>query len=153
MGPKPFTDAEKGCARTLREEEVSIIEICSQLVRGKTTVKRLLSASRHLLPNEVPTHKTRPGAKKKTSKSTDRHIVIALKKVPHLTAQQLKEIYNEELKNVSERTVQQGLLKDLKIPSHTAALKVLLMDKMKKKRLKFAMEHMDWAVDKWMEVM
>lgn len=55
-------------------------------------------------------------------------------------------MYCEELKNVRERTVQFCLLKDLKIPSCTVALKLLLMDMMKKKRLKFTKEHKDWTV-------
>lgn len=153
MTRKPLTDAEKGRILGLREEKVPIKEICKRTRRAKSTIMSLLAKARTLPPNEIPAHKPRLGVKRKTSKTTDRLLKNAVMKNPRITARQLKEMYPDLLKNVTERTIQHRLQKDLDLPCRTAARKPLLTDKMKKKRLEFAKAHRDWTFEDWKEVM
>jgi hypothetical protein len=46
---------------------------------------------------------------------------------------------------LSDRSVQRALQKDLKMPSRIAALKLLLTEKMKKKRLAFCKKYKHWT--------
>lgn len=154
MGPKPLTNAGKGHILSLREEKATIIEICRWSQHGKTTIKRFLAAVYHLPPNQVLAHKTHLGAKRKTSQGTliDSWWLPWKKANVCLTARQLKEMYRAAQEHIREDSVKLSA-KGPKIPSHTAVLKPLLTDRMKKKRLHFVKEHKHWSVDQWMEIM
>ena len=54
---------------------------------------------------------------------------------------------------VSERTIQERLQKDLKMPSQSPVKKQLLTIWMKKQPLLFAKKYKDWSVDQWKKVM
>ncbi len=58
-----------------------------------------------------------------------------------------------ELRVVSEWTIQHTLQIDLKMPSRVAAVKPLLMEKMKSKRLKFSMTYQHFTAEDWSKVM
>jgi hypothetical protein len=58
-----------------------------------------------------------------------------------------------ELRVVSERTIQHTLQIDLKMPSRVAAMKPLLTEKMKSKRLKFSMTYQHFTAEDWSKVM
>ncbi len=61
-----------------------------------------------------------------------------------MTASQLRETVLE-LSNMVDRTVQHALQKELKMPSTVAAMKPLLTQKMKKKRLAFCNKYKNWT--------
>jgi hypothetical protein len=69
-----------------------------------------------------------------------------------MTAADLKE-NTLELAGVAHRTIAHVLQKYLKIPSRSAAMKPLLTENMKLKKLAFAKKHKDWAKVDWSKVM
>jgi hypothetical protein len=58
-----------------------------------------------------------------------------------------------ELLVVSKRTIQQTLQIDLKMPSQVVAIKLLLTEKMKAKRIKFAQAYLHFTAEDWSKVM
>jgi hypothetical protein len=58
-----------------------------------------------------------------------------------------------ELRVVSEQTIQHTLQIDLKMPSRVAAMKPLLTEKIKSKRLKFSMTYQHFTAEDWSKVM
>jgi hypothetical protein len=70
-----------------------------------------------------------------------------------LTAKELKEELALELQNVSVRTIQNHLQKDLKIPCRSATMKPLITKKMRKKRVALAKKFKDWTPEQWGKVM
>lgn len=75
-----------------------------------------------------------------------------VKKDPFLTAKELKELHPDVLGNVSVRTVQHQLQKDLKLPCHRTPMKPLLMEKMMKQRLEFCKRYQHWTPEDWRRV-
>jgi hypothetical protein len=65
-----------------------------------------------------------------------------------MTASQLRTTV-PEVATLSDRSVQHALQKDLKMPSKMAALKPLLTDKMKRKRLAFCKKYKNWTAVYW----
>ena len=126
---------EKARIIAWREENVSIKKICRRSGRNKATVMRLLAAARGLPPNIVPEHKIIAGRPRKTTEATDKLLKREVMKNPRVTAGQLKSDHPEVLENVSIRTLQHRLQKDLLLPSRTAARKPLLNERMCKARL------------------
>jgi hypothetical protein len=58
-----------------------------------------------------------------------------------------------ELRVVSELTIQRTLQINLKMPSRVVAMKPLLTEKMKAKRIKFAQAYLDFTAADWSKVM
>jgi transposase len=118
------------------------------------TVQRIIRENR-LLPVGSPVLGPKPksGRPKKTTKATDRMLKMTVCGDPFITAKELKKQMPEVLANVSVRTIQHRLQKDMKLPSRSAAMKPLITDKMKKKRLAFAKKYKDWTADQLASVM
>ncbi len=57
------------------------------------------------------------------------------------------------MREVSKQTIHHTLQINLKMPSRVAAMKPLLMEKMKSKRLKFAMKYQHFTAEDWAKVM
>ena len=148
-----LTSAEKARIIAWREENVPIKEICNRSGRGKATVMRLLSSAKGLPPNVVPEHKIIAGRPRKTTKATDKLLKREVLKNPRVTSGQLKADHPEVLQNVSVRTVQHRLQKDLLLPCRTAARKPLLNERMRKARLAFANKYKHWTSEQWSTVM
>ena len=113
----------------------------------------VLSLASGLAYNVVPVHKYKGGRQRKTSNATHCLLKRELKKDPRLTASQLKGSHPDLLSNVSVRTIQYRLQKDLGLPSRTAAKKPLINDRMKKQRLVFAKKRAHWTPTQWRKVM
>ena len=117
------------------------------------TVQRVVKEN-HNIPVGTPViMKKSPGRPKKTSKTTERLLKNTVMKEPTITAKELKDQIQGPLQNVSVRTIQHRLQKDLKMPSRSAAMKPLITSKMKKKRLDFAKKYKDWTSEQWGKVM
>jgi hypothetical protein len=69
-----------------------------------------------------------------------------------MTAGQLRETV-PELSDMADHTVQHALQKELKMPSRVAAMKPLLTQKMRKKRLAFCKKYKNWTSADWETVM
>jgi len=104
---------------------------------------------------ENTTHKRKPGSRRpKTITNTGlraiRRFVIGN---PTITAARLKIELSIVVGHLSERRIQEVLQTDLKLPSWSAAKKLLLTQAMKKKRLAFCHKYMAWTEEQWSRVM
>jgi len=132
MPGKYTSNEEKARILAWRQKNVPIKVICQRRGRGKATIMRLLAAAKDLPSNTIPKHKFGGGRRKKTCKHTDTIMKRELQKNPQLTALSLQNQHPELLQHVTIRTIQHRLQKDLGLPSHKAARKPLITDKMKK---------------------
>ena len=140
MPGKYTSNEDKARILAWRQENVPIKVICERSGRGKATVMRILAAAKKLPCNTVPKHKF-GGGRRKTSKFTDSIMKRELQKNPHLTALELQTLHPNLLENVTIRTMQHCLQKDLGLPSRKAAKKTLLTERMKKRCLAFAKKY------------
>ena len=76
-----------------------------------------------------------------------------LQKNPRLAALELQNLHPNLLENVTTQIVQHRLQKDLGLPSHKAAKKPLLTERMKKRRQAFAKKYAHWTTKEWKKVM
>jgi hypothetical protein len=115
------------------------------------TIQRVILANRDLPESIIPIRKKGSVRPKKAFKSTDRLLKRIVIKNPVMTAQEIKEVMALELGNVSVRTIQHHLQKDLKLPSRSAAMKPLITDKMRKKMVAFAkkFQFQHWTPEQW----
>ena len=123
MPGKYISDEEKAQILAWRQENVPIKVICERSGRGKGTVMRILAAAKELPCNTVPKHKFGGGRRRKTSKFTDAIMKRELQKNPRLTALELQTLHPNLLENVTIRTVQHRLQKNLGLQSRKAAKK------------------------------
>ena len=110
---------------------------------------KLLASSNQI----VPKHKFGGGRRKKTSNTTDKLIKREVEKNPRLTALELKNMHPKLMENVAVRTIQHRLQKGLGLPSHKAAKKPLLTQRMRKQRIAFAKKYIHWTPAQWKKVM
>lgn len=115
-----LTDAEKNLILALKEERVTIKEICRRTGRARSTVCGLIAATRFLPPNELPKAKGPSGRKRKTTAETDQLVKKAVIKDPTLTARRLKEMFPDRLKDIADRTLQKRIFKEVNIPTPKA---------------------------------
>lgn len=156
MPGKYLSDFEKGRIIALHDSGVSCNGIAKKLNRGRRTIERIVFSDQksEMIRTGKPTPpKPKSGRPKRTSEHLDRLIRRAIKENPRLSANGIKAHFKEELKDVSIRTIQHRLQKDLGFESRHAARKPLLTDAMKKKRIAFAKKHISWSVEEWRKVM
>lgn len=153
MPGKQLSDVEKSRILTLVEEKVSLRKIASRTGRHFATIKRLNAAARSAPDCEIPLRKHGSGRPRKTSADTDELLRKEVLKNPKITAGQLKKMHPQLLRDVSQRTIQHRLTKQLKMPTRVPAKKPLLTPAMMKKRLAFARQYEAWTEDDWKKVM
>ena len=153
MVGKYLSMEEKSRVLALRKENVSQKEIARRTGRSLTAIKDLLRRARDLPDGEVPLHKNIPGRPRKTSTNTDRLLKRKVTIKPGITSSELKKELSTPLQNVSERTIRHRLQKDLGLPTRRAALKPMLTQKMKNKRVAFCKKYKDWTIQQWRNVM
>lgn len=153
MVGKYLSTEEKSRVLALREENVTQKEIARRTGRSLTAIKDLLRRARDLPDGGVPLHKNIPGRPRKTSTTTDRLLKRKVTIKPAITSSELKKELSIPLQNVSERTIRHRLQKDLDLPSRRAALKPMLTQKMKNKRVAFCKKYKDWTIQQWRNVM
>ena len=101
---------------------------------------------------DTPTHKTRPGRDKKTSRRCMNIVKRQLESNPRITARTLKELNPEVFGEVSVRTVNRRIA-ELGYTSHRPVKKPLLTLKQRKKRVAIARKYQAWDSDQWMRVL
>jgi transposase len=149
---KHLSPEDKASIIAYKDTGMTTTEIASRMGCDRATIKRVLAASRALPEKGVPPRKKGSGRKKKL---TDDLLVILkrqIKKYPAMTAGQLRESL-PELAHLADRTIQHALQKHLKMPSRVAALKPLLTEKMKKRRMAFCNKYKSWTEADWSTVM
>jgi transposase len=127
---------------TLWNEENKKKYISERLDINVRIAQRIILENR-LLPVGSPVMRPKPksGRPRKTTKHTDRMLKMSVCGDPFITSKELK------------KQMQMQMQKDLKLPSRSAAMKPLITDKMKKKRLAFAKKYKNWTADQWASVM
>ena len=137
---------------TLREG-ASISAVARDLLVSKRTVSYLKQAAAGLPPYATPPRKVGTARKKITTARTDAVLKREVLLNPSITAATLKKKHPMLLQNVSIRTIQHRLQKDLKMPSRRAAKKPLLTAPMIKKRFLFCRKYLHWTPADWRKVM
>lgn len=120
---------------------------------AKRTVERWLKRCREAVGGETPTHLPKSGRPRKCNSKTLHVIKRQLYITPTTTAREIKETNASVLGNVSVRSVQRYVLRDLGLFSRCAARKPLLTDQHKLKRLNFAIRYKDWPVEKFRSIL
>lgn len=144
---------EKARALALLEQGMSVIRVAADVQVTRMAIYSLKKAAAAHPPGTVPPRKPGSGAPRKTSTRTDKILKREVIADPCITAVSLKQKHPALLKNVSVRTIQHRLQKDLKMPARRAAKKPLLTKAMKKKRLDFCKKYEDWTSEQWQKVM
>jgi transposase len=127
---------DKATVIAYKEAGFSANQIASRLGSHEATINRVLAASKTLPNRAVPQRKKGSGRPRKLTEDVLKILKRQITKYSTMTAGQLRETV-PELSDMADRTVQHALLKELKMPSRVAALKPLLTQTMKKKRLAF----------------
>ena len=137
MGKKHLSDDVKRRIRELRDQGKSYSEIGTALQLAKSTVALWVQRSRSLPPGTVPATRKQAGRARITSPTTDRMLRRTVIEYPSISARELRNENPDTLGNVSIRTIQHRLKKDLNLPARRPAAKPLLTKKMKAKRVAF----------------
>ena len=153
MGNKRLTDDKKRSILKLSKAGVSYDDIAYRLQVGRATVYKWAARSRGLPDGVVPPTPKPEGRPRVTSPTTDRLLRRRVLECPSISARELRAENPEALKDVSLRTIQHRLQKDLKLPTRRPAPKPLLSAKMKAKRLAFAKKYVKWTKADWEKVM
>ncbi|MPC92640.1 hypothetical protein E2C01_087741 [Portunus trituberculatus] len=110
----------------------SVILVAAELKITRRTIYKLKTPAENLHLGAVPARKPGSVAPRKMSPCTGKVLVRGVKEDPSITVISLKEEHLNLLQNVSVRTIQHRLQKDLKLLALRAAKKQLLTEVMKK---------------------
>jgi transposase len=143
---------EKASILAWRRDKIPIKVIAERLGRHKASIHRFLAHSKTVPKEEIFARKKGSGRPRKMTPEKLGALERQIKKYPMMTTVELKQTV-PNLDGVSDRTVQRSLTDYLKMPSRSAALKPLLTDKMKKKRLQFARAYSHFTAEDWSRVM
>ena len=152
MVPTKMDQEEKSKVMALVGEGLSNRAIARRIGRSESTIRYLKTAVATQGTGAVPARKKGTGMKRKTHPRTDIMLAREVKKDPFVTAKELKEMHANVLRDVSVRTIQHRLQKDLKLPCRRAAPKPLLTPKMRKQRLDFCKQYEHWTSEDWRRV-
>ena len=147
MVGKYFSPEEKGRVLALGEENITQKEISRRTGRSVYAIKDLFRRTRHLPGGTVPPHKNIPGRLRKTSATADRLLKRKVTIKLSITSSELKKEPSIPLQNVFERTIRPRLKKEIDLPSRRSALKPMLPQKMKNKRLAFCKKYNVWTIE------
>ena len=136
-----------------RAAGVTAKEMGERLGRNAMTIRRHIAAMKDLPSSATPPPAAaRSGRPRVTSVPQDLRMKSYVQKNPFKTAKQLrKEVPGWG--NVSVRTIQDRLKRELGLPARRAAKKPLLTEAMKRKRLAFARKYKHWSEHDWRQVM
>ena len=137
MGRKKLSTEEKCRALTMIQCGFSITRVAADLHVSRQALHKLKRTAARLPSCRTPPRKVGTGRKKKTTARTDALMRRDVMIDPSITAAALKKKHIQLLQNVSVRTIQHRLQKDLKMPCRRAAKKPLLTKAMMKKRVSF----------------
>ena len=153
MGRKKLSEIEKAQAFTKIKMNVPVTKVAADLNVSRQTVYTLLKATKGLLEGTVSKRKIGSGRKRKTTARTDQLLRREVLLRPSITPASLKKKHPKLLEGVSIRTTKHRLKNDLGLPCRRAAKKLLLSEKMRKKRLTFAKNYEHWTPQQWRKVM
>lgn len=97
--------------------------------------------------------RSRTGRPKVTTRQEDQHIVVISKRNRRLTAPEIRADINRTRKNPVSLTTVKRRLRIAGLKGCVAVKKPLLRPINKKKRLKWALQHRNWTVEQWKQVL
>lgn len=146
---KLLTDNEKAIILALRKENFSVRAISRRIKRNIATISRFLKKY-----SETGTiaNRKRGGAKRKTTVREDRVLQRLCLQNRASTSKELCSEWNESTGvSVCSSTVRRRL-KSMGLTARRPCKKPLLTTKMRKARLDWARNHVNWTVDDWNNV-
>ena len=135
------------------EQGVPQKTISEELKVTPKTIYRPKKRAENLPKGVTPSRKKGSGRPRKTSSRTNNFLRREMMMDPELSAVDLKINHPELLQDVSVRTIQHRLHKDMGLPFRKPVKKPLLTKLMKKKRLQFCRKYKDWSAERWRGVM
>jgi|SRR5215469_10457883 len=152
-GSKQLKPDAIGSIIALHKCGYSIRDIAKKLTVPKSTVNFWILRHKNQGAGSTPAPKCRSGRPRKTTFHTDKVIKRTVLKNPSISAKEIKYEHINVLQDVSERTIQRRLQKDLKLPSRHAARKPLLTAVMRKKRIAFCKKYINLTAVDWAKVL
>ena len=134
---KQLSSDKVGAIVALHQVGKSQREIAKHLEISQSTVNLWVSRHKNGDGSGTPVRKSGSGRVRKTDLRTDTLIKRAVLIKPTVTAKEIKSDHHNLLKDVSVRTIQHRLQKDLGLPSRDAAKKPLQVPKCARKELIF----------------
>ena len=92
------------------------------------------------------------GRKRKTSDTTDRNIVLQVKRSRFISASQVKQALPDGI-TLSENTIRSRIKESGEFNSYWAARKPFITQANKLKRVAWAKEHVNWTPEQWARVL
>jgi len=117
MRKKNITDAEKKLILRMRKAGKSYAEIGRQLELSKSTVMLWVKRGEGCKEGRVPPTFKSTGRVRKTTRTTDRFLRRKVIENPSISARELRMRHEGVLGDVSIRTIQHRLQKDLGLPA------------------------------------
>ncbi len=142
---KQFDVGKKAKVMAWFYEEISAKEIASRLQKDVSGIRKVINQNKALplTTTSLPPKKRSGWPSVSTNREVDR-VGCYLKQFLFKTAGQLKAEVNG-WSNISIHTIQKVCQKKLKMPSHSAAKKLLLTARMVRKRLQFCKKYRSWT--------
>jgi transposase len=145
-----LTEVEKAKVIALHGQGLSYVKISNVIKCHKATVMRILNpATRRPASRRAGRPVGRPA---KFNRTTDSFLLRVIDREPHLSASRIKKMYPEIFGRITVRSIQGRLKGKLNRPARRAAKKPMLTEKMRKKRLEFAMAYQHWTPSDWNKV-
>lgn len=142
---------EKGCIYELRKTGKSLKFIAYHFKRSKQTICSVLNKMDELQTFERLPGSGRPRIFDENEEAQIQHMaVLKVKRGENITAEQIQRESNEIYKKkASERTIRRVLSASEELRSCWQTRKAFVSEKNRKKRLKFAKEHLSWTSEDW----
>ena len=153
MGGKRMSHDERVRVIECWKQGDPLREISARFNRSKSTIYRLLRRAKALPDGAVPDPIKASGRPRKLTKGLLRLIKLQLLKNPWLTAAEIKNFYEKELKDVSIRSIQRRCRLDLGMPIRCASKKPWITPRMRAQRMKFARKMHKLTEKDWEKVM
>ena len=133
----------------LLEEGYSIRNISNRCQISRGSVHNIKKRKTEGTPHK--NRSGRCGRRRSTTPHDDRLLLRNLRRTPHASSQQLRSQWNEAGVQASTTTVKRRL-HELGCRSVIPRKVPVLTAEMKRKRLQFARNHVNWSVDDWKKV-
>lgn len=146
----------KGSSKLMKEVVMSLVwegisnyEIGKKIGRSEATVRRVKKTSIALGTGVTLERKIGSKRRGKKDARADKLLVREMKKDLFITTRKLKGMHASLLENVTKRTIQHQLQKDLNIPCRRVAHKPLLAERMKEQQFYFCKSCEHWTLEDW----
>ena len=134
----------------LHKNRLSQRQISKQLNISKSSVQRAINK---FVNEGIYGNRKKSGRPRKTTSRDDNTMKRIVARSPSSSCKKIRSFLLSKGANVSISTISRRLSKEFLLKSYKPAKKPRLTSRMKKKRLEFAKEHIDWSVRDWKKVL